>query len=108
MFICTCECDYSIHFTFPQKEVTTLGKCYKNNMVCLSGDEKTYKEAGKGVVAVNTNRCNSSVLKALHARAVKRKKPNKSVSSHHVPSDILTCHKAGVVSKYIHYFVLEV
>ena len=21
--VCTCECDYSIHFTFPQKEATT-------------------------------------------------------------------------------------
>ena len=51
-----------------------------------------------------TKQCKNSVLKAFHAWAMEQKK---SVSSDHMPSDILTCHNAAVVCKYMRQFVLE-
>ena len=83
----------------PLKEVTNTGQ------FASLVTEEAYNEAGKGVVPANTKQCNSWTLRTFHAWSAER---NKRVSSDYVPSDILTCNDAGVVCKYVRYFVLEV
>ena len=62
--------------------------------------EETYREAQKRVVLWNVT---AGICE--HSMTVEQ---NKKVSYNHVPSDILTCHDAEVVCKYMCYFVLEV
>ena len=74
----------------PLKEVTNTGR------FASPVTEEAYNEAGKGVVPVNTKQCNSWALRTFHAWAVERNK--RPMSPDYVPSDILTCNDAGVVS----------
>ena len=56
-----------------------------------------------GMVPANTKQCNSCALQTFMPVG-----QNKRVSCNHVPSDILTCHDATVVCKYMLYFLREV
>ena len=66
--------------------------------------EKEVNEAAKGVVPTNTKKNNAWAERTFDAWVQER---NQLMPLNPVPTDLLQCHDASVVSKYLRYFVLE-
>ena len=66
--------------------------------------EKEVNEAAKGVVPTNTKKNNAWAERAFDAWVQER---NQLMPLDPVPTDLLQCHDASVVNKYLRYFVLE-
>ena len=76
------------------------GQCFASPV-----KEEEYIEVGKGVVPANTKQCNEWAAQTFEAWMKERnvKKPEDPI-----PEDLLHCTDAGVVCRYMRYFVLEV
>ena len=66
--------------------------------------EKEVNEAAKGVVPTNTKKNNAWAERKFDAWVQER---NQLMPLDPVPTDLLQCHDASIVSKYLRYFVLE-
>ena len=81
-------------------ELSTL----KGSEFATPVSEKEVNEAAKGVVPTNTKKNNAWAERTFDAWVQER---NQLMPLDPVPTDLLQCHDASVVSKYLRYFVLE-
>ena len=85
-------------------ECTSELSALKASRFATSVSEKEVNEAAKGVVPMNTKKNNAWAERTFDAWVQER---NQLMPLNPVPTDLLQCHDASVVSKYLRYFVLE-
>ena len=92
--------------TPPKKktECTSELSASKASRFAAPVSEKEVNEAAKGVVPTNTKKNNAWAERTFDAWVQER---NQLMPLDPVPTDLLQCHDASVVSKYLRYFVLE-
>ena len=85
-------------------ECTSELSALKANRFATPVSEKEVNEAAKGVAPTNTKKNNAWAERTFDAWVQER---NQLMPLDPVSTDLLQCHDASIVSKYLRYFVLE-